>query len=141
LFTRCAAAPFTQMTPLSGGPSTTYVSKRLPLVTFHTHTASFGPGDITDPASYLGAIAKSFESPAIDPRGLYPSDVTPVALSPTTHGNGFWSSGALDSASASPLPMTASVKFDTPGKYAYYCLIHPFMQGSVTVQSAASLRN
>jgi len=101
---------------------------------YETHTASFGPGDITDPASYLGAIAKSFESPAIDPRGLYPSDVTPVALSPTTHGNGFWSSGALDSASASPLPMTASVKFDTPGKYAYYCLIHPFMQGSVTVQ-------
>ena len=101
---------------------------------YETHTASFGPGDITDPASYLGAIAKSFESPAIDPRGLYPSDVTPVSLSPTTHGNGFWSSGALDSASASPLPMTASVKFDTPGKYAYYCLIHPFMQGSDTVQ-------
>ena len=101
---------------------------------YETHTASFGPGDITDGTSYLGAIAKSFESPAIDPRGLYPSDVTPVSLSPTTHGNGFWSSGALDSVSASPLPVDASVKFDTPGTYAYYCLIHPFMAGSVTVQ-------
>ena len=37
-----AAAPFTQMHPESRSPSTTYVSKRLPLVTFQTHTASFG---------------------------------------------------------------------------------------------------
>jgi plastocyanin len=101
---------------------------------FEPHTATFGPGDITDPNSYLGAIAKSFESPAIDPRGLYPSDVTPVSLSPTTHGNGFWNSGALDALAASPLPGEASVKLDTPGTYKFYCVIHPFMQGSVTVQ-------
>jgi len=101
---------------------------------YESHTASFGPGDINDPNSYMGTIAKSLESPVIDPRGLYPSDVTPVSLSPTTHGNGFWSSGVLDTAGASPQPEAASVKFDTPGKYTYYCIIHPFMQGSVTVQ-------
>jgi plastocyanin len=101
---------------------------------YEAHTATFGPGDINDATSYLGSIAKSFESPSIDPRGVYPSDVTPVSLSPTTHGNGFWNSGVLDSAKATPLPTSSSVKFDTPGTYTYYCLIHPFMRGTVTVQ-------
>ncbi|MDA0182717.1 plastocyanin/azurin family copper-binding protein [Solirubrobacter phytolaccae] len=101
---------------------------------FEPHTATFGPGDVSDPNSYVGVIAKSFESPAIDPRGLYPSDVTPVSLSPTTHGNGFWSTGVLDAYSQTPQPMDASVKFDTPGTYKYLCVIHPFMQGSITVQ-------
>ena len=41
----------------------------------------------------------------------------------------------LDSASAfAAARRESSVKFDTPGTYAYYCLIHPFMVGSVTVQ-------
>jgi plastocyanin len=102
--------------------------------TYEAHTATFGPGNIEDPKSYIGAIAASFESPAIDPRGAYPSDVTPVSLSPTTRGNGFWNSGVLDLVKASPLPASSSVKFDTPGSYTYYCLIHPFMRGTVTVQ-------
>lgn len=101
---------------------------------FEPHTATFGPGDAGDPSSYIGTITKSFESPAIDPRGLYPSDVTPVSLSPTTHGNGFWSTGVLDAYGETPQPMDASVKFDTPGTYKYLCVIHPFMQGSITVQ-------
>ena len=96
--------------------------------------ATFGPGNIEDPQSYLGAIAASFESPAIDPRGAYPSDVTPVSLSPTTHGNGFWNSGPLDVVKQSPLPESSSLTFGTPGTYTYYCLIHPFMRGTVTVQ-------
>ncbi|MDA0163332.1 hypothetical protein OM076_23860 [Solirubrobacter ginsenosidimutans] len=101
---------------------------------YEAHTATFGPGNIEDPASYLGGIAASFESPAIDPKGVYPSDVTPVAVNPTLHGNGFWNSGALDVASATPLPESSSVKFDTPGSYKFYCLIHPFMSGTVVVQ-------
>jgi plastocyanin len=101
---------------------------------YETHTATFGPGNIEDPSSYIGGIAASFESPMIDPRGVYPSDVTPVSFSATTHGNGFWNSGALDSNSKSPLPGNASLKFDTPGTYTFYCLIHPFMRGTVTVQ-------
>jgi plastocyanin len=102
---------------------------------YEAHTATFGPGNIEEPSSYIGGIAASFESPSIDPKGTYPSDVTPVSLSPTTHGNGFWSSGVLDASSQTQqLPESSSVKFDTAGTYTYYCLIHPFMRGTVTVQ-------
>jgi plastocyanin len=104
--------------------------------TYETHTATFGPGDPGNPASsYLRDIAATFEgAPVLDPRGVYPSDVTPVTLSTTTHGNGFWNSGALDRASGTPLPASASVTFGQAGTYTYYCLIHPFMRGTVTVQ-------
>jgi plastocyanin len=118
---------------LTVAPGTT-VKFQMTKGSYEAHTATFGPGNIEDPASYLGGIAASFESPAIDPKGVYPSDVTPVAVNPKLHGNGFWNSGALDAAGATPLPESASVKFDTPGTYKYYCLIHPFMVGTVTVQ-------
>jgi plastocyanin len=118
---------------LTVAPGTT-VKFQMTKGSYEAHTATFGPGNIEDPASYLGGIAASFESPAIDPRGTYPSDVSPVAVNPKLHGNGFWNSGVLDAANASPLPGTASVKFDTPGSYKYYCLIHPFMVGTVVVQ-------
>jgi plastocyanin len=116
-------------------PAGSTVNFQMSKGTYETHTATFGPGNPeTEPDSYLGQIAKSFEAPVIDPKGVYPSDVTPVAISPALHGNGFWNSGALDRASASPLPDSASVTFGTPGTYDYYCLIHPFMHGTVTVQ-------
>jgi plastocyanin len=115
-------------------PAGTTVKFQMTKQSYEAHTATFGPGNIEDPASYLGGIAASFESPAIDPKGTYPSDVTPVSISPTLHGNGFWSSGVLDAASASPLPGSSSVTFGTPGSYKYYCLIHPFMVGTVVVQ-------
>jgi plastocyanin len=119
---------------LTVAPGTT-VKFQMSKGSYEAHTATFGPGNIEDPASYLGGIAASFESPAIDPKGTYPSDVTPVSISPTLHGNGFWSSGVLDAASATQqLPGSASVTFSTPGSYKYYCLIHPFMVGTVTVQ-------
>jgi plastocyanin len=118
---------------LTVAPGTT-VKFQMTKGSYEAHTATFGPGDITDPKSYLGGIAASFESPAIDPKGVYPSDVTPVAVNPGLHGNGFWNSGALDVSKATPLPASSSVKFDTPGTYTYYCLIHPFMRGTVTVQ-------
>ncbi len=102
---------------------------------YEAHTVTFGPGNIEDPSSYIGGIAASFESPSIDPKGTYPSDVGAlVSLTPTTHGNGFFNTGVLDANSKSPLPESASVKFDTAGTYNYYCLIHPFMHGTVTVQ-------
>lgn len=99
------------------------------------HTATFGPGNIEDPKSFIGKIAASFEG-NIDQSGVYPSDKpgAPVGLTPTLHGNGFWNSGVLDTASASPIPAANQVTFSTPGTYTYYCLIHPFMKGTVTVQ-------
>src|SRR4051795_9817608 len=63
------------------------------------HTATIGPGDpIKEPQSYLGQIAAGFGRPVTDPRGTYPSDPpgSLAALTTTSHGNGFWNSGALD---------------------------------------------
>jgi plastocyanin len=119
---------------LTVAPGTT-VKFQMTKGSYEAHTATFGPGNIEDPASYLGSIAASFESPAIDPKGTYPSDTSLVSLTPTTHGNGFFNTGVLDASSqTAQLPESASVKFDTPGSYKYYCLIHPFMVGTVTVQ-------
>jgi plastocyanin len=104
---------------------------------YEDHTATFGPGNPeTQPTSYLGAIAASFQAPVIDPRGAYPSEApaTTATLTPALHGNGFWNSGLLDTAQATPPPAFNSVKFGTPGTYDYYCLIHPFMHGQVVVQ-------
>jgi plastocyanin len=103
--------------------------------TYEIHTATFGPGNIEDKNTYVGKLAASFEG-AIDPAALYPSEQPPGigALTPTLHGIGFWNSGALDRVSATPLPPASQVTFTTPGTYTYYCLIHPFMKGTVTVQ-------
>jgi plastocyanin len=106
---------------------------------FEDHTATFGPGNPeTEPASYLGQIAASFQGAQFfDPRAAYPSEApgspTP-SLSPTFHGNGFWNSGVMDRSAATPLPVDGIVRFDTPGTYNYYCMIHPFMHGTITVK-------
>ena len=103
------------------------------------HTATFGPGNPMDDKtpSYLGDLAKSFQgNEPPNPIGVYPSESpgTPASLSPALHGNGFWNSGVMDTTKATPLPASNSVRFDTPGTYTYYCLIHPFMKGTVTVK-------
>jgi plastocyanin len=119
-------------------PAGTTVRFAMPTNSTEVHTATFGPSG-TDAASfdssYVGKIAATLEQPVPDPKALYPSDVPgpPVALSPALHGNGFWSTGALDGIAASPLPQANTVTFSTPGIYTYVCLIHPFMKGRVTV--------
>jgi plastocyanin len=71
-----------------------------------------------------------------DPRGVYPSEQPPTAaaLTPALHGNGFWNTGVMDTVAGTPLPGSNSVTFGAPGKYDFYCLIHPFMKATVTVQ-------
>jgi plastocyanin len=107
---------------------------------FEDHTASFGTDNPEVPpskAGYLGKLAQTFQGAGpFDPIATYPSDPpgTPATLNPATHGNGFWNSGVMDRSSATPLPPSNRVTFDTPGTYTYYCLIHPFMKGTVTVQ-------
>ncbi len=121
---------------LTVAPGTT-VKFQMSKGSYEAHTATFGPGDAEkEPTSYLGAIAATFAGPAPDARAVYPSETpgTMASLSPSLHGNGFWNSGVLDKDSASPLPESNSVKFDTAGTYTYYCMIHPFMRGTVTVQ-------
>lgn len=114
-------------------PVGTTVKFQVPAGSFETHTASTGPGDPEkDPKSYLGAIASGQD----DQRSAYPSDpppAGPAALTPLLHGNGFWNSGALD-ANPSPLPNSNQVTFAAAGTYEFYCLIHTFMHGTITVQ-------
>ena len=120
-------------------PPGTSLQFRMTQGSFEVHTASFGPGNpMTEPDSYLGTIAGSFEgAPVIDPRGIYPSEAptTTATLTPALHGNGFWNSGVMDTVTGSQPPESNSVTFGAvPGTYPYYCLIHPFMRGEVVVQ-------
>jgi plastocyanin len=118
-------------------PTGTTVTFRMPAGSKEIHTATTGPGDPEkDPASYLGKLAASLESPAFDPAAVYPSDTppNPAALTLTSHGNGFWNSGVLDSLAATPLPASNAVTFSQAGTYQFYCLVHPFMHATVTVQ-------
>ena len=106
-------------------------------LSYESHTATTGPGGpIDNPTSYLGIIAASFFSAQFVPQGIYPSDPfgTVGTLTPQSHGNGFWNSGALDNVKASPQPTNNSVTFTAPGTYEFYCMVHPQMHGTVIVQ-------
>ena len=102
------------------------------------HTATAGPGDPEkQPSSYLGQIEAGLQGAVLDPRGVFPSQPpgTLGALTPALHGNGFWNSGALDEDSATAtVPPNSTVTFGAPGAYALFCMIHPFMKVTVTVQ-------
>jgi plastocyanin len=94
-----------------------------------THTATFGP------RAYLTALANGFTKPPIAPNAVYPSSpVQPIPIAPTSHGNGFANTGALDSDPLTPLPASGSIKFTQAGTYHFICLIHPFMQGTIIVR-------
>jgi plastocyanin len=101
------------------------------------HTATTGPGDPENqPTSYLGAIAASLNGPAVDPKAAFPSEPPGAlaALTPTFHGNGFWSSGVLDlDSTTATVPPANTVTFAAPGAYQVFCMIHPFMHTTVTV--------
>jgi len=119
-------------------PGTT-INFRMSPGTKDIHTATTGPGNPEqDPNSYLGQVAAGFQAAPFDPRAVYPSETpgSPAAsLTPALHGNGFWNSGAMDGSSATPqLPSSQSVTFSAPGTYQFYCMIHPFMHETVTVQ-------
>lgn len=116
-----------------GQPVTFRMTKR----SFEAHTATFGPGPATSASTYVGTLSASFRNPTapLDPRAVYPSDPGSAlaSITPTSHGNGFWSSGVLDTDKASPVPASSRVSFGAPGTYDFYCLIHPQMHGVVKV--------
>lgn len=107
----------------------TTVTFRMSKKSFETHTATFGP------PSYLGPLERSFTG-AVSPTAVFPSDpVQPITLTPTSHGNGFANTGALDTEAASKqVPPSSQIDFTTPGTYRFVCLIHPFMVGTVVVK-------
>ena len=116
----------------------TTVTFNMPARSTEVHTATTGPGNPEkEPKSYLGVLASSLEGPAWDSAAAYPSDApgAPASLTPTSHGNGFWNSGVMDASNATPqLPSSNKVTFAAPGTYQFYCMIHPFMHGTVTVK-------
>jgi plastocyanin len=120
-------------------PVGTTINFRMTKGSFETHSATTGPGDPNaDPNSYLGKLAATFQGPGpFLGQSVYPSE-TPggaaATLTPALHGNGFWSTGLLDTSNATPLPASGSVTFGAAGDYQFYCLIHPFMHGTVKVQ-------
>ena len=127
-----AMLPATQTVPVG-----TKVTFSMSALTFEDHTATFGPGDPQqDPGSYLGTLAASFNSPVFAPEAVYPSDPpgATASLSPTSHGNGFWNSGIMDASNATPLPKSSSLTLTAPGTYTFYCMIHPFMRGTLIVE-------
>jgi plastocyanin len=126
-------APATTTVPV--GTTLKYV---MPKGSFEVHTATAGPDDpeTPNPTGYLGKLAASIQGPKFDPAAVYPSDQpgpTPPSLTLTSHGNGFWNTGFMDTASTSPLPSEGSVTFAQAGRYDLYCLVHPFMHQVVTV--------
>jgi plastocyanin len=118
-------------------PTGTTLKFQMSKSSYEAHTATTGPGDPEKaPTSFLGKLAASFQAPSIDPAATYPSDPppTPASLTPQSHGNGFWNSGVIDTDGKSPPPAANAVTFTAPGTYEFYCLIHPFMHGTVKVQ-------
>ncbi len=91
------------------------------------HTVSFGP------PALLAQLRRSFAMPApqqsgppalaLNPRIIYPAGGS------TYDGTGFVNSGLL----IAPKPHTFALTFTKPGVYHYVCLIHPGMDGAVTV--------
>jgi plastocyanin len=118
-------AMFPSVLNINAGTTVQFVMSRQ---TRETHTATFGS------APYLGQLASSFTGPAPSPAAAYPSDPPgQISLSPTSHGNGFANTGALDRDTGTPLPALGAIKFTTPGTYNYECLIHSFMRGTIIV--------
>jgi plastocyanin len=126
---------------LTVAPGTT-VTFSVPSNARDVHTASFGPGDPNkdpkkEPNNYMAKIASTFAGPGpFEPIATYPSEAPTAptaALTSTLHGNGYWNSGVIG-APLTGLPQSAKVTFSTAGAYKFYCLIHPFMAGTITVQ-------
>jgi plastocyanin len=102
------------------------------------HTVTFGPK-----AFVVGNVARNFfpsdpASLALGSEAAYPSN-PPAAgipsLTPTTHGNGFLNSGLLaDKGEAPNLPSSFTVTFPVAGTFEYHCVVHPEMEGTITVR-------
>jgi plastocyanin len=105
----------------------TKVRFSMPLSTREVHTASFGP------KAYLTTLANSFTSPVPSPAALFASDPS-ITLTPTSHGNGFANTGAMDRDASTPLPTSNTIMFAAAGTYHYVCLVHPFMHGNIVVK-------
>jgi plastocyanin len=113
---------------IHAGESVTF---QLPGSSTESHNVAVGP------EPYV--LGQTLEGPGgtLNPFVVYPSDPPgPLPpLTPTTHGNGYLSTGMMDTQSATPFPNKQSITFTTPGTYVYYCNLHePDMKGTIVVQ-------
>jgi plastocyanin len=68
------------------------------------------------------------------PLFIYGSDPGAITFNGSNHGNGFFSTPAVDNSPDTPLLSSAQVTFTNPGTYTVYCLIHfPDMKAEVVV--------
>jgi plastocyanin len=74
---------------------------------------------------------------AFGPKWVYPSEKpgSDAVYDGANHGDGFLNSGVLDGSSKTLFPQKFTVSFSKPGTYSFFCAIHPFMTGKVTVTS------
>ena len=101
--------------------------------TTEIHNVVFGPDDV------LARTAAAFISPgaqgiAYDPVSVYASDPGELTHDGVNHGDGFLSSGLLDSDPRTVLPSSTTVRFTRPGSYGFICTVHgPSMKGTIEV--------
>jgi len=60
--------------------------------------------------------------------------VSPLPISPTSHGDGFANLGALDNNPSTTIRPSGKIDFTTAGTYQFVCLIHPWMHGTIIVK-------
>jgi plastocyanin len=105
------------------------------------HTVTFGPAALRSAveADFL-APSGSAGVPVFDPLGVYPSEPpgtrSPIAYGGRNHGNGYLNSGLMypQGTPARVGPTTFRVRFTRAGTYAYACVIHPHMDGTIVVR-------
>jgi plastocyanin len=102
------------------------------------HTITFGPPKYTEEIenSFTAPLAGAGAGPptiGVNPLAGYPSDPPPLpSYTGSNHGNGFEGSGIL-SMGGPPLPSSVKITFTKAGVYDYECVIHPNMDGKITV--------
>ena len=72
---------------------------------------------------------------AFDPKWAFSTEApgAPIAIDGANHGDGVVNSGVLDGDAKTPFPQKIQVSFSKPGTYRYFCAIHTFMTGKITV--------
>jgi len=94
------------------------------------HAVAFGP------PALLAQLRRTFVAPAARPSGPPALVLNPRVIYPagghTYSGAGFVNSGLL----VAPRPHSYALTFSAPGVYHYVCLIHPGMDGTITVLPA-----
>lgn len=73
---------------------------------------------------------------AFDPKWALSTEAPgqPIVIDGANHGDGVVNSGVLDGDAKSQFAQKVTVSFSKPGTYSYFCAIHTFMTGKITVK-------